>query len=241
MTEKKSIDRHAPMLAVSTDGAFGTVQGEGHTMGQLAVFLRLFGCNLRCAFCDSMYAVKPGAKFEWWSLDKALQEILAASNGGKRVVFTGGEPLLQQKKLRALSDMPPLDEWDVEIETDGTIIPHAFEDRKKVQINCSPKLTNSQEPKHKRIQPSVLTAIAHRFHSYFKFVVSGASDIREIEDTYMPLLAGVDRKRICISPEGVSVEQIDRGRADVADAVRQAGFTLGDRLHIRRFGNKRRT
>jgi 7-carboxy-7-deazaguanine synthase len=39
---------------------FHSVQGEGTRAGVRCVFIRLTGCNLRCAWCDTQYAFYEG-------------------------------------------------------------------------------------------------------------------------------------------------------------------------------------
>lgn len=215
-------------------------------MGKKAVFLRLNECNLDCSFCDTPYTwdrSNPAyAERQRWSVSKAHSEILAAARDScSRLVLTGGEPLLQQANLAELCAMEPLSDWDVEIETNGTIVPHAFEGREKLQINCSPKLSNSSIDRERRIRPPVLQTLAMRFNTYFKFVVRDIDDLEEIQREYVPLLDGLAPGRIYISPEGLTVDQIDGIRERVVDAVRQMGFVMGDRRHVRLYGNKRQT
>lgn len=33
---------------------FVSINGEGMKAGTLAVFIRFFGCNLRCSYCDTL-------------------------------------------------------------------------------------------------------------------------------------------------------------------------------------------
>ena len=35
---------------------FTSINGEGTRAGELAVFIRFKGCNLRCSYCDTMWA-----------------------------------------------------------------------------------------------------------------------------------------------------------------------------------------
>ncbi len=233
-------------LMVSGDGVFLTEQGEGATMGEKAVFLRVNECNLDCDFCDTPYTwqkMSVGyAERARWTLRQARDQIERAADGQcERVVFTGGEPLLQQKGLAELAAMDPLCRWVVEIETNGTIVPSAFRHRQDVQINCSPKLANSNIACERRIRPNVISALANEFNTYFKFVVADVCDVEEIEREYLPLIPDFPRNRIYISPEGLTVDAIDRVRERVATTVDGLGFVLGDRRHIRLYGNKRRT
>ena len=38
---------------------FTSINGEGTRAGELAVFIRFKGCNLRCSYCDTMWANEP--------------------------------------------------------------------------------------------------------------------------------------------------------------------------------------
>lgn len=75
---------------------FFSIQGEGVHIGLPTVFVRLFACDLRCSWCDTMYAVE-GKDFEEMSLEQVLGNIVKYSC--KRVCITGGEPLIQKKML----------------------------------------------------------------------------------------------------------------------------------------------
>ncbi len=70
---------------------FLSFQGEGLHIGRRAFFIRLFGCNVKCAWCDSKYAWK-GVCRE--CLDVAELVGRAAESRAEIVVITGGEPCL---------------------------------------------------------------------------------------------------------------------------------------------------
>jgi 7-carboxy-7-deazaguanine synthase len=70
---------------------FYSIQGESTWAGCPCVFVRLTGCHLRCAYCDTEYAFKEGATR---SLDDIVGEV--CSHGCDLVEITGGEPLLQK-------------------------------------------------------------------------------------------------------------------------------------------------
>jgi 7-carboxy-7-deazaguanine synthase len=73
---------------------FKSIQGEGIYQGVEQVFVRFFGCNLSCAYCDTKVF-----RYEEKTLDDLTQEI-AAYGGYHSVSFTGGEPLLQAAFLK---------------------------------------------------------------------------------------------------------------------------------------------
>ena len=70
---------------------FHSIQGESSYVGLPCAFVRLAGCNLRCRYCDTSYALEPGTEM---SLDEIVEETL--SYGTEIVEITGGEPLIQE-------------------------------------------------------------------------------------------------------------------------------------------------
>jgi len=71
---------------------FKSIQGESTRAGLPCVMVRLAGCNLRCAWCDTVYAQLAGAGDEM-TLDDVLSR--ASELNCRRVEVTGGEPLTQ--------------------------------------------------------------------------------------------------------------------------------------------------
>lgn len=95
---------------------FLSIEGEGVRTGAPAVFVRLFGCNLRCSYCDSMYAVE-GSDFSEMTPEEILEKV--RSFRANFVTLTGGEPLIHgdvEKLLKLLDDAG----FEVNIETNGT-------------------------------------------------------------------------------------------------------------------------
>jgi 7-carboxy-7-deazaguanine synthase len=75
-----------------------TIQGEGPLIGRPTVFVRTAGCDYRCAWCDTLYAVLPEFRDEWALMTP--QSIMARVNeitGGEPVLISlsGGNPALQ--------------------------------------------------------------------------------------------------------------------------------------------------
>ena len=77
-------------MALEVCEIFYSIQGESTRAGEPCIFIRLTGCNLRCAYCDTGYALEPGALME-------IPEILRRVRGLRcdLVEVTGGEPLIQ--------------------------------------------------------------------------------------------------------------------------------------------------
>jgi len=78
---------------------FFSVQGEGPGIGKPAVFLRLSGCNLKCAWCDTKYTWHGGKMMTEPTVLKEIKRYPC-----KRLVVTGGEPLLQQDNLMPFAE-----------------------------------------------------------------------------------------------------------------------------------------
>lgn len=98
---------------------FLSVNGEGPKCGQLAVFIRLWGCNLKCVYCDTKWSFKKDTPYTAMTKEEIYQEI--KEYGVKNVTLTGGEPLLAENILELLEYLALDDEITVEIETNGSI------------------------------------------------------------------------------------------------------------------------
>jgi len=91
-----------PSARLWVNEVFYSIQGEGTHAGCPCVFVRLAGCNLRCAWCDTAYALNEG---RWMSLEEILAQVRTWRCAVVEV--TGGEPLLQpgvQSLLSALAE-----------------------------------------------------------------------------------------------------------------------------------------
>ncbi len=117
---------------------FPTLQGEGPYVGWPSVFVRLGGCNLACAFCDTEFE-----SFAPRALPDLLTEIDQLSRNAEAlrvrplVVITGGEPLRQN--ILPLCEALLAQDFTVQIETNGTLwrpLPEA------VRVVCSPKVSH---------------------------------------------------------------------------------------------------
>lgn len=95
---------------------FCSIQGETTFSGFPSFFIRLAGCNLNCAWCDTPYARAAGTPM---TVDKILKAVIK-HRFIHHVTLTGGEPLLQEH-APALMDMLLEKGYAVQLETNGSL------------------------------------------------------------------------------------------------------------------------
>ena len=103
---------------------FVSIDGEGPLAGELAVFIRFEGCNLRCSWCDTKYS---------WDSSVVAEKLTAQAiydyikeTGINHVTLTGGEPLIQPQ-IKALLDLLVADKTLlVHVETNGAVAIRPF-------------------------------------------------------------------------------------------------------------------
>jgi 7-carboxy-7-deazaguanine synthase len=94
---------------------FFSIQGEGTRAGRPCLFVRLTGCPLRCAWCDTAYAFHEGTRREE---EDVLAEL--ARHPCRLVLLTGGEPLSQPAAFPFVTRL--LDAgYEVVVETSGHV------------------------------------------------------------------------------------------------------------------------
>jgi len=97
---------------------FGSLQGEGRHQGRPTTFVRLAGCNLQCAWCDTPESRDAGAG-RAMTVDAVLDQIWRMKC--RAICITGGEPLLQMSEVAEACRRLHRMGYSVEIETNGTI------------------------------------------------------------------------------------------------------------------------
>ena len=107
---------------------FHSLQGEGYNTGTASVFIRLSGCNLHCAFCDTRHD-----EGTMMSLPEIVEQVMRYPNA-PLIVLTGGEPSLWIDE-DFVAGLKMMTGKRIAIETNGTRpLPHGID-----WVTLSPK------------------------------------------------------------------------------------------------------
>ena len=184
---------------------FVSINGEGQHAGELAVFVRLRGCNLKCNYCDTRWACTEDAKAE--KMTEAEIVSYVTSTGVKRVTLTGGEPLLVDNAIDLLEAFAAHKDIFVEIETNGSVDIHPF-----AEIDNPPAFTLDYKLKGSGMEDRMLTDNFKylKAKDTVKFVCSDVSELDRVCEI-------VDRYRI--SDKCTAIISPVFGRIEPADMV----------------------
>jgi organic radical activating enzyme len=122
-------------LVTFQEPVWSTLQGEGSLVGTPTTFVRLWGCDFYCNFCDTKESWQEGSKYEEWDPVQVAQ--LVKSKKNRHVVVTGGNPLLQGADVELMLD-ELYGDYHVTLETQGSIY-HPVVERINL-LSISPKL-----------------------------------------------------------------------------------------------------
>lgn len=235
---------------------FVTIQGEGPSCGQRALFIRLGGCNQHCSWCDTPYTwafdtrhaelhqarvqYSPSKELRRMSLVEAAARIFGS--GCTLIVITGGEPMLQVGPIAQLISAvnESLTPFRFEIETAGTVHPADLLMFENVSFNVSPKLASSGNELKLRRNTAALKAYAVQPQARFKFVISEETledDISEVQE--LQRLAGIDDSKVWLMPCGTDKYEILIGMQSLSAIAITHGWNLSTRLHVLIWGNER--
>ena len=215
-----------------------TFQGEGPSIGRRAGFVRLGRCNLDCTWCDTPYTwdwerYDPAVELRRRSVESVVAQLVDMAP--EIVVITGGEPLLQQRRLVPLLEGCAEQGWPVEVETNGTLAPDEQVVGLVTQWNVSPKLANSGVAFEKRIRPDALATLRATGRAVFKFVVADAADLDEVA----VVVDAHGLQPVWIMPEGTEPTTLLERAHALSDHVLERGWNLTPRLHVLLWGDQR--
>lgn len=214
------------MLRVeTTEGVYGpTLQGEGMNIGQMVTFVRFYGCEFRCTWCDTPFSLgkDKGGFFEDLTPEQVFERIKAI--GIRNVVLSGGNPLIQHRdSFEYLLRLLKSEYYWIQVETQGSIRPTEHEWNLVDYWSISPKLPSAGEMESSnwkavdtfinRVYKQVVYAkspidgVKHHVQMQFKFVIDPTnqydygilkSRLQDYGETFMA--------PIILQPEGLQLE-----------------------------------
>ena len=152
------------MSTLRINEIFYSIQGESSRIGMPTVFVRLTGCPMRCAYCDTAYAFHEGQQQE---IEEIIQEIKRFDTN--YVTVTGGEPLAQKNCIELMNQLCELG-YQVSLETGGAL--DIKDVHAKVKIILDVKTPKSNEDKN-NFWPNLANI---RTNDEIKFVIQDYED-----------------------------------------------------------------
>jgi len=179
---------------------FSGIQGEGIFVGERHLFVRLAGCNLDCAYCDTPQSREPSSecKIEQIAASRMFDNFpspipvitvcnaIDALNSPRglhdALVLTGGEPLVQADVVAELSQYAKTIGLRTMLETNGTLSAELDRVLGSIDIiSMDIKITSSGEGKDRLNDHHAFLCKAVAKNVYVKIVVTATSIDSEIE------------------------------------------------------------
>ncbi|MBI4844923.1 MAG: 7-carboxy-7-deazaguanine synthase QueE [Candidatus Omnitrophica bacterium] len=110
---------------------FFSLQGEGPYVGTSHVFVRFFGCNIECRYCDTKLL-----KYREYTADALVSSVrrLAVKYRADFISLTGGEPLLAADFIKEFLEKITLKKQKIFLETNGILSADFLKIKKHVDI-----------------------------------------------------------------------------------------------------------
>lgn len=214
---------------------FYSISGEGPSIGRPAIFIRMSKCNLCCRGCDTKIKDKV-EEIEVISVVNRVKNYLK-TYPNSRIIFTGGEPLLQPEAINEIMDGLPGQLFD--IETNGTLDTQTELFKRFNIIVVSPKKDyfNSSKESITFFKKWQEISNAGRHNVFFKLVVGNLPWAwLENEVKYILQETGIEPSRIWLMPAGDTDEKLRISGKNTWRIAMRLCTNYSDRLHIRTGG-----
>jgi 7-carboxy-7-deazaguanine synthase len=173
-------------MSLQVTEIFHSIQGESSHAGRPCAFVRLTGCNLRCAWCDTTYAWEGGTTMSQAAILDQVTRLACPL-----VEITGGEPLAQPGTpalIKSLLDA----HFEVLVETNGSLSIAGLDPRCAAILDVKCPSSGMAE----RMDPGNLSRLRPR--DEVKFVIADRADF----DYAATVATGLDpgQGRLIFSP-----------------------------------------
>ncbi len=222
-------------MIVKLSELFYSIQGEGPAIGRPAIVIRLSKCNLDCIGCDSPIRNKVEETEPISVINRVKNYLKTYPNS--RIIFTGGEPLLQQQAILDIMNGLPGQTFD--LETNGTLdIGIELLNRFNI-IVVSPKKNYFDTLKDSSAFLRKWFDLSNDNHHnvFFKIVVGSLpwawseSEVRIVLER-----SGIPTNRVWLMPAGDDNNKLLISSRNCWKVAMRLGCNYSDRLHIRTGG-----
>lgn len=190
-----------------TEGVYGpTIQGEGTNIGIPVTFVRMYGCDFRCNWCDTPFSLghDKGGAYDLVDGETIYNRVKAI--GIPDVVISGGNPLAQGKNLDPMFECFFNDEFfDLQVETQGSIAPTHMALTAVRFWSLSPKLPSAgkmESENWKCVDEIIDQACTYSSAVQLKFVVADRQDYDFLKHRLASLTEDTAWYPVIIQPEG---------------------------------------
>lgn len=237
------------------------IQGEGISIGEPMILVRMSGCELNCQFkksiCDSSEVSWLHGKKEFSLTAEDLQAKILENWQVRKMLITGGHPFFNPEAFIEIATIAKNNGLAVEVESNGLGYKPDIYSGLIDLITISPKLSNSVPVpgtyieqlgrevtekdmiRHDKARKNVesMCGWIDNFNCQLKFVISCEDDIAEAIDLILEL--DVDNDRVYFMPEAGSRKQLEENSPWLYQQCIDLGVKFSTRLHIQLFDTKK--
>ena len=163
---------------------FKSIHGEGIRAGLPVTFVRLYGCNLNCSYCDTPYSHLTESDEAY---DMSVDGIISVvqSFGVPNVTVTGGEPMIQKDIIELLDGLIERG-FVVNVETNGTCqVPAKYDYTNSDRIIFTMDYKCPSSGMCEEMSIANLNTLRH--NDVLKFVVGSVHDMDEAKKVFVAL------------------------------------------------------
>lgn len=152
---------------------FYSISGESIQSGFPAIFIRTYGCPLRCSYCDTSYSYE-GSDYTEMSVMEIVKEVEQYTC--RRIILTGGEPLIQPDVHDLILQLL-INGYTIEIETSGCVDITPYRNLYDVIVTMDWKGPSS------KMHDKMVYENLHKLRDcdVLKFVVGSIEDLEEMK------------------------------------------------------------